>query len=550
MKRNIVIAKHAAKDDISLLDQSLHPFLMITDEPFPRVMVTRRLSDKHAEYFGPFLPETAVRFFLEKISRLFKFRTCLIDIDGSFDVPCPQFYAKRCLAPCVRSLCSPEKYSEMIELLRQFLTRQKDEIRIFISSKIEKAAEDLDFETAAELRDFLNELEEIWKDKHSSFWLDKASDTWEIERRGDRLYVFLVTMRGRKSLGKRVFAYDFHKRLSDEEILEWLFMEFYQIHAPSEIRVPVDFPDRKMLAQTLSQREKRAVKITVIDEGSEKITARRAIARNKFEFDLRNVAPPVEAGDLKRSIKNILKLKRIPSNIESFDTAHISGTNSAGACAVWRNGRFQTDEYRFWLLGELGELESLAESLRMRISIGNLPDLLIIDGGRSHLNAAVRALEICGSVRPPVAAAVKPARKHGEISHFLLENGERVDYVENIAAFNVLKQIRDEAHILANSVHGISRDFSHFYEPAAALPSLNEGQRRELIKNFGSVRELREVEFSRLENAVGKRLATIVVQDLERFEKSEPEPLPFIVPVRYDDPNGDARYLQPLKGQK
>lgn len=550
MKRNLVIAKNAAENDISLLDQSLHPFLMMTDERFPRVMVTRRLSNKNADYFGPFLPETAVRFFLEKISRLFKFRNCLIDIDGSFDVPCPQFYAKRCLAPCVRSLCSENEYAEMIELLRLFLTRKKEDVRSRLTAKIERFAEMLDFESAAETRDLLDEIEQIWENKHSSFWLDKASDTWEIEHRGNHIYVFLVTMRGRKTLGKRVFAYDSHNRLSDSEVLESLLLEFYQIHAPSEIRVSTDFPDRRALAQMLSQREGRAVKINVINESSEKITARRAIARNKFEFDLRNIAPPVEIGELKRSIKKILGLRKIPSVIESFDTAHISGTNSAGACAVWKNGRFLTDQYRFWLLDELGELESLSESIRRRFKSGNPPDVVLIDGGKSHLNAALGAVGDVENLRTTFVAAVKPPQKHGEISRFLLESGDSVDFDERSEGFNVLKQIRDEAHVLANSVHGISRDFSHFYEAAAALPSLNEEQRRSLIKMFGSIRELREVGFTAIEKEFGKETLSMITADLKMSaENPAQKVLPLIVPVRYDDPNGDAVYLQPLKGQ-
>src|SRR5215204_1657546 len=126
------------KNNLSLSNQRLYPYLKITSEKFPRLLVTRRIEDDGAEYFGAFLPETGVRFFINFLNKLFKLRTCSIEIDGSFNVPCPQFYTKRCLAPCVKNLCDEKKYLESVEFLRLFLERRKDILNEKILEKIEK----------------------------------------------------------------------------------------------------------------------------------------------------------------------------------------------------------------------------------------------------------------------------------------------------------------------------------------------------------------------------------------------------------------------------
>lgn len=138
---------------ISLTEHRLYPHLKITDEKFPRLLVTRKIENDSAEYFGAFLPETGVRFFLDFLNKIFRLRTCTLDIDGEFSVPCPQFYAKRCVAPCVESLCDEKEYAETVELLRLFLQNRRKDFEKLLLEKIETLAEVLDFETASEWRD-------------------------------------------------------------------------------------------------------------------------------------------------------------------------------------------------------------------------------------------------------------------------------------------------------------------------------------------------------------------------------------------------------------
>lgn len=535
------------KNNPNLSDQRLYPYLKITDEKFPRLLVTRKIENDTAEYFGAFLPETGVRFFINFLNKLFKLRTCTIDVDGNFNVPCPQFYAKRCLAPCVENLCGENEYTESVEFLRLFLARRNDILKEKFLDKIEKYAAEFEFETAAEWRDKLSELENFWKKNEWILWLTDATDNWEIERRNGEIFVFLVTMRGRKNMGKRVFV--FEDKFSDAEIYNKILPEFYRFHAPSEIRVSGDFPSRKNFTELLSKRETRKIKITVTTEKNQKKTIDRAVERNKHEFDLRNIKPPVSAKDLQRELKRIFKLKNSPKRIEAFDVAHLSGTHPVGANAVWENGKFAADEYKFWLFDEMSELETLEHSVSARFSNDeNTPDLLVIDGGKSQLNAALKATENFSERKFLIISAVKPSRQHGEISHFLTETGEKILFEKDSEACRFLQRLRDEAHTAANSVHRTSRDFSHFYELASVLPSVNEKRRREILRKASSINSLKNFSFEKLTADFDLRTAESIWKDLQTHKQSGEQKIsPPIVPIRYDDPNGDAQNLQPLQ---
>lgn len=535
------------KNNLSLSNQRLYPYLKITIEKFPRLIVTRKIEDDSAKYFGAFLPETGVRFFINFLNKLFKLRTCTVEIDGNFDVPCPQFYAKRCLAPCVENLCDEKKYLESVELSRLFLERRKDILSEKILEKIKFFADDFDFESAAEWRDKLSAIENFWKKNEWILWLDDATDNWEIERRDGEIFVFLVTMRGRKNMGKRVFV--FENKFSDEEVFEEILPEFYRFHAPAEIRISRDFSARKVLADTFSKRENRKIKITVTNEKNQKKTIDRAIERNKHEFDLRNIKPPVSFEDLQKEIKRIFKLKSAPKRIEAFDVAHISGTNPVGANAVWENGKFIASEYKFWFFDETSELETLQNSVSARFSNEkNQPDLLLIDGGNSQLKATLKALENFKSRKFFIISAVKPPRQHGEISHFLTETGEKILFENDSDAFRFLQRLRDEAHESANSIHRTRRDFSHFYELASVLPSLDEKLRREILRKFGSINNLKNALFENLKADFDSKTAEMIWKDLQNYKLNGGKKIEIpIVPIRYDDLNGDAQNLQPLQ---
>lgn len=535
----------------SLADERLYPHLKLTNEKFPRLLVTRKIENDGAEYFGAFLPETGVRFLIDFLNKTFRLRTCEIEIDGQFNVPCTQFYRQRCVAPCVESLCDEKTYNETVELVRLFLRRERTELEKRFLREIENYAEELNFEKAGELRDRRHAVEKIFTAKNWNLWLDDAVDTFEVEETDENFLVFLVTMRGRKTLGNRVFA--LRKTGAAEEVLPAVLSQLYRFHAPKEIRVSHDFPDLRLYSDRLSECFKRRVKIVVASENNRKIMTERAARRAKFEHDFRQIKPQKSLFEIRSELKKTFNLRKLPSRIEGFDVAHISGKDFVAAKSVWENGKFLGKEYEFQFSGKETELEVLQQFIKYRFSQNSkfFPDFVLIDGGRAHMRAALKGLENVQRKDFIIVSAVKPPRRHGEISHFLTENGKRINFNGSSAAQRILQILRDEAHNLSNEIHRQKREMSHFYELSTILPSINENERLLLLKKLGSLGKILRIGEIDLKEISDSRKKLRILNDLKNFKSGDaPKFEPLIVPLRFDDENGDARNLQPLTSYK
>jgi excinuclease ABC subunit C len=357
----------------------------------------------------------------------------------------------------------------------------------------------------------------------------------------------LVSQRGRKVLGKRVFVFEKSTDFNAADVLSQIVWQIYEFYAPREIRVSVDFPSRKFLGKVLSLRANRKIKINVVGNNP-KITTERAFGRTKFEFDFRQIKSVKNLVEIQMELVAEFQLKRKPKRIEAFDVAHISGTDFVASKSIWASGKFSLNEYQFWLLHEASELETLETGIANRFESQNEPpDLILIDGGKSQLKAALKAVEKLKNRKFSIVAAVKPPGKHGEVSHFILENGSVVKMKSESETMQMLVLLRDEAHDLANSVHRRRRDTAHFYELAALLPSINEKERRLLLQKYGSLKQLKLAGMEDLIKIYGTEKAEIVFRELQnKYEKVEP----LIVPIRFDDESGDARDLQPISKKR
>lgn len=543
--------KNNSEKKFSLRNQKLYPHFKLTREDFPRLLVTRKIFDDGAEYFGAFLPETGVRFLIDFLNKTFRLRTCEIDINGSFDVPCTQFYRKRCVAPCVANLCDDAEYAERVELVRLFLRHENKELEKIYSSKIETAAENFEFEKAADLRDEWFSIEKVFAAKDWNYWLADTVDTFEVVETENEFLVYLVTMRGRKTMGRRAFV--FEKAGAKDELLSAVISDFYRFHAPKEIRVLKDFIERFAVADELSKRFNRKIKIVVVNENTPKIITNRAIDRAKFERGFRSIKSEKSFGEIQSELKEIFGLQKKTRRIESFDVAHISGNDFVAAKAVWEDGKFRGKDYEFWLSNESSELETLRKFIEFRFSVSdkNFPDLILIDGGKSHLRAALKGLENLESRTFTVISAVKPPQKHGEIASFLKEDGEKIKFDGESTPHRLLQSLRDEAHNLSNEIHRQRREMSHFYELAAILPSITESERREFLKTSGSLKNIIELTEKELSKIFPTEKAKRVSRDLHDYRSGNVRKIePLIVPLRYDDENGDAQDLRPLSSYK
>lgn len=466
-------------------EQSLYPHLKITREKFPRLLVTRRILNERDEYFGAFLPATGVRIWLYVLNKLFRLRSCRLDIrGGDLPAPCAMFAEKRCLAPCVAELRDAGEYAETVALLRLFLTKNEAGLETFLMAEIEKLAENLEFEKASRRRDLLSAIKNIFADKRMNLWLDDAVDTYYLEKDSKKKFVHLVTTRGRKTLGFQTFV--FPPDFSDSFVLSRILWQFYQFHAPKEIRLTKDFEGRKFFAESLSRQAGRRVKISLVSEKEYK-TAFMSLKRSKLDLELKRLSNLTTTDEIQAELQEIFSLAAKPFRIEAFDVAHISNEDFVAASAAWENGKLLADEFNFWLPNSANEPQALAEAVKLRLNeTRKKPDLILLDGGKSQMKAVKEILE---NDNLKIIAAVKPHRRHNEISHFLTESGERIEF-ESGAAFEVLRNLRDEAHALANGIHR---------------------QRRETRLLAGQKREI-----------------------------------PAIVPIRFDEPDGAAENFRPI----
>ncbi len=328
LKRSTISSMHIRMPEMnepteyifSIAGVPLYPHLKLTRERFPRVLATRRIADDGAEYFGAFLGRTSVRILIDFINRVFRLRSCDIDIDGSFPFPCTQYFRKRCIAPCVRDICDVEKYNERVELVGVFLANDRESFRRDISGKIEAHSVLLDFENAAVCRDILASVEEYWQRPRWNVWLDNAVDTFHLEVTDRSISVTLITQRGRSSVGSKVFGFENRPDIDATCALRDIISQFYRFHLPREIRVSHDFSGRPELARELSAKFGRSVKIVLAGK-ERKITTERAIVRTRSDLELERAKPAVTAEIIETELKDLFGLDHLPGRVEAFDVA-------------------------------------------------------------------------------------------------------------------------------------------------------------------------------------------------------------------------------------
>ncbi len=535
--------------DCSESGEVLYPHLKITSEFFPRILATRRIDNEDAEYFGAFLTKTAVRILIDFLNRTFRLRSCDISIDGNFAVPCTQYYLKRCIAPCVASICSRENYLARVHLARLFLANERNELTNYLSRQITSSAEELNFEKAASLRDILLASEEYWQNPRLDVWLDDAVDTYQTDETLAGNFIYLVTLRNRHILGRKVFQLPKGGGLDAHQAIGHIISSFYRCHLPKEIRVSFDFEDRQKLASALSERFGRNVKINLVRPDRQQISAVRALKLARSETELDFVAARATPRQIRGEMQRLFDLDKLPDRAEAFDVAHISGTSFAAAWSVWENGKYLTEEYGFHLSNEKSELAVIADAVRRRLEQPDrpFPDIILLDGGRSQLKATLSAIGECKRNAIVIIGAVKPRGRHSSIAYFLNSSGEQIEYDSDNPAQNVLRLLRDAAHNLSNRIHRDLRDLSYHYDLAAVLPSIDESERRKLLAAAGSLRKISHLDNSILMKLIGNERADLAVSDLKRSHSPNTKPVvPLIVPIRFDDADGDAADLIPI----
>lgn len=523
-----------------------YPHLKLTKETFPRLLATRRLAADGSEYFGAFLGRTSVRIMIDFLNRIFRLRSCDIIIDGSFSVPCTQYFSRRCTGPCCVSLCSESEYERQADLPRLFLRNDRDGFRSEIRRRIESLSSNLEFEKAAELRDIFEQVGAFWQNPRRRVWLDDTVDTYRFGTGVERGKLFLISRRGRRILGSHIFE---GGEGGGNASLSLVLGAMYRFYAPREIRVPDDFESRRELSRRLSERFGREIKIKVAPENSLGVSEKRALQKSRNELALKRIGSSRSFFEPAKRLQEIFRLPVTPRLIEAYDAAHISATGFVAARIVHDISAGRTAGFEYRQSAAENEPSALADLALRRYSADPAPraDLILVDGGKPQLNSVVRALENVKKRHFSIISAVKPPSRHSEISHFLTENGDRIEFDPSDGGHRLLLAIRDEVHELANSVHRLSRDMAAFYEPAEILPSLDEAARRSLLARSGSIRRIIELSNQQIDQIFESSAAKAVIRDIENYRAGKYRRVPpLIVPTRFDEPDGDGEDLRPI----
>jgi len=527
-----LIKKHLPRYNIRLKDDKQYPHLKITKEPFPKVVITRKIQKDGANYYGPFLPASLARKTLDLINRTFQLRTCEIEIDGKLPRPCLEYHLKRCLAPCVRELCKPDEYAEAVRDVRLLLEGKNRELADELEQRMWKFAEDDKFELAAKYRDLRGTVLALGEQQKMAMAADLDVDILGFYRENQRLALQLFTMREGKIVGRREFFWEDleAENFDASEFLGEVLTQYYSTdYVPLEIHVPVDFEDREILEKVLAERRGRRVRILDPKRGKKAEMIRLVENNAKIAFERRFRVLKADSQKVLEDLMEILELPHFPERIESFDISNISGAENVAGIVVFENGMPNRAEYRRFIIKTVegaNDFASMNEAVfrrykRLLNEEKPLPQLVFIDGGKGQLSAAAAAMQSLDLEAITLVGLVKPPRKHNEISHLLIYGREdkAIPFETGVPAFRLVQQIRDETHRTAVQYHRKRREMRDFTSELTAIPGVGEKRKMKLLRNFGSIERVAKSTVQELTPFVGEKTANLIFDHFERQRK-------------------------------
>jgi excinuclease ABC subunit C len=493
-----LIKEYKPRFNIALRDDKSYPYIKVTvQEPFPRVWVTRRLQNDGARYFGPYTDVGAMRRALDVVKRLFTVRSCNFDMPKQMpERPCLDYHIGRCKAPCILAQTQGE-YRAMIDEVLDFLGGRPDEVVRKVKERMALAAESLDFERAAQLRDALAHLEKMEEPTVVVEVEGGDRDVIGYARDGDDAVIALMRIRGGKLLARDHQFVANVEGETDADVLETYLAGPYRLleERAHELVIPFDVTERELLEESLER-----TKIHVPQRGSrrELIEHAQQNARHLLEeARLTGDEPTADerAGDPVYELQRQLGLSKVPRAFVCFDISHAQGTDTVASMVWFQNGRPHRNEYRKFKVRSVEGIDDFASMnevvgryFRRRVEEERpLPDLVVIDGGKGQLNAAADALRELGLGALPV---VSLAKREEEI--FLLGRSESIRLSRRSPSLRMLQQARDEAHRFAITFQRKRRAVRTITSELLRIPGIGDSKRRQLLTAFGSVQAIRD----------------------------------------------------------
>ncbi|HET8680219.1 MAG TPA: excinuclease ABC subunit UvrC [bacterium] len=528
-----LIKQHQPPYNIRMADDKSFPYVKLTSEPFPKIVMTRRVLKDGARYFGPYPyhePKLVGRT-IRTIRRLFKLRTCRIEITGDLPRPCLDYDMGLCTAPCVAWGASAETYQEQVRRAAVFLEGKETNLLDDLRKDMAAASEAMQYERAAQLRDQIEAMEAIGERQRIVTPGLEDRDIAAVAQSGDLACVELITIRAGRIQDQQHLLVTGARDLDPALILSQALARHYSDlpSLPREVLVETEPADRATLADWLSQR--RGTKVEVVSPQRGERRRLVELARENAVLYLqqtraREVGP---SGVGVAELQDALSLESPPFRIEGYDISHFRAGEAVGSLVVFEGGRPRRSDYRqfrmrapeggddYAMLQEMlrrrferarTEQEKLDRDEPVRPKWSVLPDLVLIDGGRGQLNAAREVLFEYNVYLP----AVGLAKEHEEL--VLAERPEPMRLPRDSQALQLVQRVRDEAHRFANAAGRRLRERRIVFSALEDIPGIGERRKRELIRRFGSVRGVRAAAPEALTEVLGPKLAARVAAHL------------------------------------
>jgi len=532
---NNLIKQYRPRYNIRLKDDKSYVSVKVTmQDAWPRVLVTRRIVKDGGRYFGPFHSASAVRESLDLIRKIFPLRTCSDAVFRNRSRPCIEYDIKRCLAPCVLPV-DRAAYDAHLRQAMALLEGRNREVAGWLQARMTEAAEAERFEEAARLRDQLRAVETTQQRQQVVDHGGIDQDVFGLYREGGAVEVQVLFVRRGTLVSNQAYAFD-DWEFPDAEVLEAVLTQFYQAHdrdVPDEILLPVGISDAEVRAEYLGERRGRRVAILVPQRGDKLRLTTLAGENARQSFVERRAAADRGARQVAELARQ-LHLRTPPARIECVDIATFQGGESVGSVVAFLDGQPDKDRYRRFRIKTVegtDDFASVAEVLRRRFrnakEKGDLPDLLVIDGGPGQLAAARAALAELELTALPVVSLAKERVERDSTAEAIQRRPERVFLPgrknpvvlrTNSTALFLLQRLRDEAHRFANAYHRKLRSRARLRSPLDAIAGVGPTRRRALLREFGSVKGIRSASVDALAAVpgIGTALAAQIKEELAK----------------------------------
>jgi excinuclease ABC subunit C len=521
---NNLIKTHQPRYNILLRDDKTYPYIKVTtSEDYPRVVFTRRVDRKKGDlFFGPFFAGTARRI-LNLIGDQFKLRSCDLDIvegKNALTRPCLYYDMHQCLGPCVVGLTTSQEYRDMVDDVVLFLGGKSRELQERLTNRMYRAAEGESFELATYYRDLIRTVERIQAEQQVASAGSEDVDVWGLYEEGTDVAVQLFVLRDGNVVDRRELFWEKVGEYVPSHFLSEVLQRYYQdnLFIPPEILIPFEIEDAELTSEWLSNQANRKVAVRVPQRGKgvDRIELANRNARLSHESRFRKSTQDrlqIAASRLGQLLGAPGEIQRI----ESFDISNIQGSDSVAGMVVLDRGKFDKNQYRIFNIKTVigaDDFRSMAEAVdrryrRLLEESKPLPDLILIDGGRGQLNAALTALNKLGIEEITIAGL---AKREEEI--YLPDREETLRLDRHDVALQLLQMVRDETHRFAVSSHRRRRSKRVLHSELEDLPGIGEKRRKLLIERFGSLSAVKQASEQDLVHVLGRKVGQQVFEQL------------------------------------